>query len=147
MKQPPIRIVLIDDHAVVRKGLRSFLGFERDLMVVGEAGTAAEGITLTQRLRPQLVLLDIKLPDASGMEACRRLLAISPLVRILILTSYAEDATVVAALQSGAHGYVLKDVGTDELVRAIRTVAEGRSYLDPRITQQTLRWIRSSLHP
>jgi len=147
MKQPPIRIVLIDDHAVVRKGLRSFLGFERDLMVVGEAGTAAEGITLTQRLRPQLVLLDIKLPDASGMEACRRLLAISPLVRILILTSYAEDATVVAALQSGAHGYVLKDVGTDELVRAIRTVAEGRSYLDPRITQQTLRWIRSSWHP
>lgn len=147
MKQPPIRIVLIDDHAVVRKGLRSFLGFERDLVVVGEAGTASEAVALTQRLRPRLILLDIKLPDASGMEVCRQLLAISPHLRILVLTSYAEDATVVAALQSGAHGYVLKDVGTDELLRAIRTVAEGHSYLDPRITQQTLHWIRTSWRP
>jgi DNA-binding NarL/FixJ family response regulator len=147
MKQPPLRIVLVDDHAVVRKGLRSFLSLERDLVVVGEAGTAAEAVALTQRLRPRLILLDIKLPDTSGMEVCRRLLTISPHLRILVLTSYAEDTTVVAALQSGAHGYVLKDVGTDELLRAIRTVAEGHSYLDPRITQQTLHWIRTSWRP
>jgi two-component system response regulator DevR len=92
-------------------------------------------------------MLDMKLPDASGMAACRRLLAIAPHLRILVLTSYAEDATVVAALQSGAHGYVLKDIVADELMRAIRTVAEGRSYLDPRVTQQTLHWIRTTWRP
>jgi DNA-binding NarL/FixJ family response regulator len=147
MKQASIRIVVIDDHAVVRTGLRSFLDFERDLVIVGEAGTVAEAVALVERQHPQLVLLDVKLPDASGMEACRKLLAKAPRLRILILTSYAEDATIVAALRSGAHGYLLKDVGADELIRAIRTVAEGRSYLDPRITQQTLSWIRASLGP
>ena len=147
MKRLPIRIILIDDHEMVRKGLRSFLGLERDLLVVGEAGTVAEAVALVERLRPQLVLLDMKLPDVSGMDACRRLLAIAPHLRILVLTSYAEDATVVAALQSGAHGYVLKDIAADELMRAIRTVAEGRSYLDPRVTQQTLHWIRTTWRP
>lgn len=147
MKQRTIRILLIDDHAMVRTGLRSFLRLERDLLVIGEAGTVAEAVAMVERLRPQLILLDIKLPDASGVEACRQLLSVSPHLRILVLTSYAEDTTIVAALQSGAHGYVLKDVGTDELIRAIRTVAEGRSYLDPRITQQTLHWIRTSWHP
>lgn len=147
MKQPFVRIVVVDDHAVVRQGLRAFLGFESDLILVGEAGTVAEGLALVERLHPQLVLLDLKLPDASGMDACRRLLAAAADLRILVLTSYAEDATVVAALQSGAHGYILKDVGTDELLRAVRTVAEGRSYLDPRITQQTLHWIRTNWRP
>jgi DNA-binding NarL/FixJ family response regulator len=147
MKQPSIRIVIVDDHAVVRQGLRAFLDSASDLAVAGEAGTVAEGVALVERLHPQLVLLDMKLPDASGMDACQRLLAAAPDLRILVLTSYAEDATVVAALQSGAHGYLLKDVGTDELIRAVRTVAEGRSYLDPRITQQTLHWIRASWRP
>lgn len=144
MKQRPIHMVLIDDHELVRKGLRSFLDLEKDLVIVGEAGTVADAVALVERLHPQMVLLDMKLPDASGMEACRRLLAVAPQLRILVLTSYAEDATVVAAVQSGAHGYVLKDVRTDDLIRAIRTVAEGRGYLDPRITQQALHWIRTS---
>ena len=144
MKDPPIRIVIVDDHEMVRKGLRSFLDLEKDLVIVGEAGTMAEAVALVERLHPRMVLLDVKLPDASGMEACRRLLAIAPQLRILVLTSYAEDATVVAAVQSGAHGYVLKDVRTDDLIRAIHTVAEGRGYLDPRITQQALHWIRTS---
>jgi DNA-binding NarL/FixJ family response regulator len=144
MNQPPTRIIIVDDHELVRKGLRSFLDLEQDLVIVGEAGTVAEAVALVERLHPQLVLLDMKLPDASGMEACRRLLAVAPQLRILVLTSYAEDATIVAAVQSGAHGYILKDVRTDDLIRAIRTVAEGRGYLDPRIAQQALHWIRTS---
>lgn len=143
MKPAAIRIVLIDDHELVRRGLRAFLDLERDLAVVGEAGTVAEAVALVERLHPQVVLLDVRLPDVSGMEACRRLLAVSPQLRILVLTSYAENATVVAAVQSGAHGYVLKDVRSDELIRAIRTVAEGRGYLDPRIAQQALNSIRA----
>ncbi len=139
----PIRLLIIDDHELVRKGLRSFLDLEDNLRVVGEAATAAEGVALVERLRPHLVLLDVRLPDASGTEVCRRLLAVAPSLRILVLTSYAEDATVVSAVQSGAHGYVLKDVRTDDLIRAIHTVAEGRGYLDPRIAQQALQWIRT----
>ena len=145
MKQAPIRIIIVDDHEMVRKGLRAFLDLEKGLLIVGEAGTIAEAVALVERLHPQMVLLDVKLPDTSGMEACQRLLGVAPQLRILVLTSYAEDATVVAAVQSGAHGYVLKDVRTDDLVRAIRTVAEGHCYLDPRITQQALHWIRASL--
>lgn len=143
MKQPPIRLIIVDDHELVRKGLRAFLELEQAMRIVGEAGTVAEAVALVEELHPQLVLLDVKLPDASGMEACRRLLAISPKIRILMLTSYAEDATVVAAVQSGAHGYILKDVRADDLIRAIHTVAEGRGYLDPRIAQQALHWIRT----
>jgi two-component system, NarL family, response regulator DevR len=143
MTPSPIRILIIDDHELVRKGLRSFLDLEEDLRVVGEAETVAEGVALVERLHPRLVLLDVRLPDASGMEACRRLLAVSPDIRILVLSSYAEDATVVAAVQSGAHGYVLKDVRTAELVRAIHAVADGRGYLDPRVAYQALQWIRT----
>ncbi len=143
MKRPPIRLIIVDDHELVRKGLRSFLDLEGDLRVIGEAETAADAVALVERLHPQLVLLDVRLPDASGMDVCRRLLAVSPDIRILVLTSYAEDATVVAAVQSGAHGYVLKDVRTDDLIRAIHTVAEGRGYLDPRIAHQALHWIRT----
>lgn len=143
MKRPPVRLLIVDDHELVRKGLRSFLDLEEDLRVVGEAETVADAVALVERLHPQMVLLDVRLPDASGMEACRRLLAVSPDIRILVLTSYAEDATVVAAVQSGAHGYVLKDVRTHDLIRAIHTVAEGRGYLDPRIAQQALHWIRT----
>jgi len=89
MKPPAIRIVLIDDHELVRMGLRAFLDLERDLAIVGEAGTVADAVALVERLHPQVVLLDVRLPDVSGMEACRRLLAVSPQLRILFLTSYA----------------------------------------------------------
>lgn len=139
----PIRILILDDHELVRKGLRALLDQESDVLVVGEAGTCAQALAIAKRLHPRLVLLDMKLPDASGLEACRQLLAEIPQLRVLVLTSYAEEATVVAAIRGGAHGYLLKDVNPDDLVRAIRTVAGGRGYLDPRITQQTLRWIRS----
>ena len=146
MKPLPTSIVLIDDHEMVRRGLRALLQLEPDMTIVGEAGTVADGVAAVERLTPQMVLLDVKLPDASVTDACRRLLAVAPKLRILVLTSYAEDATVMAAVQNGAHGYVLKDVGMDDLIRAIRTVASGQGYLDPRVTQQALHWIRTSSH-
>ena len=146
MKQSSTSIVLIDDHEMVRRGLRALLHLEPDMTVVGEAATVANGVAAVERLAPQMVLLDVKLPDASVTEACRRLLAVAPKLRILILTSYAEDATVMAAVQNGAHGYVLKDVRMEDLIRAIRTVAGGHGHLDPRVTQQALRWIRTSSH-
>lgn len=143
MRQAPIQLILVDDHELVRKGLRSFLDLEKDLRVIGEAETVAAAVTLVQRLHPHMVLLDMRLPDGTGMEACRRLLAVAPALRILVLTSYAEDATVLAAVESGAHGYVLKDIRTHDLIQAIHTVAEGRGYLDPHIAQQALHWIRT----
>lgn len=144
MNHTPIRIVLVDDHEIVREGLRTFLGREDDLAIVGEAGTAAEALELVQHRHPSLVLLDLQLPDTSGMDLCRKLLSIMPKPRILVLTGHSEDATVIAALQSGAHGYILKDVRMDELLQAIRTVADGRGYLDPRVTQKTLNWFTSN---
>ncbi len=146
MKPTPTSIVLIDDHEMVRRGLRALLQLEPDMTIVGEAGTVADGITAVERFAPQMVLLDVKLPDASVTEACRQLLTVAPKLRILVLTSYAEDSTVMAAVQNGAHGYVLKDVRMDDLIRAIRTVAGGQGYLDPRVTQQALHWIRTSSH-
>jgi DNA-binding NarL/FixJ family response regulator len=146
MKQASTSIVLIDDHEMVRRGLRALLHLEPDMTIVGEASTVADGVALVEQLTPQMVLLDVKLPDASVTEACRRLLAVAPKLRILVLTSYAEDATVMAAVQNGAHGYILKDVRMDDLIRAIRTVAGGHGCLDPRVTQQALHWIRTSSH-
>lgn len=140
----PIRILLLDDHELVRRGLRTLLDQESDLLVVGETGTCAQALAMARRLHPQLALLDMKLPDISGIEACKQLLTEMPQLRILVLTSYAEEATVTSAIRGGAHGYLLKDVKPDDLIRAIRTVAGGRGYLDPRITQQTFRWIRAS---
>jgi DNA-binding NarL/FixJ family response regulator len=146
MKPSSTSIVLIDDHEMVRRGLRALLHLEPDLTIVGEASTVANGVAAVERLAPQMVLLDVKLPDASVTEACRRLLTVSQTLRILVLTSYAEDSTVMAAVQNGAHGYVLKDVRMDDLIRAIRTVAGGQGYLDPRVTQKALHWIRASSH-
>ncbi|SLM47780.1 Transcriptional regulatory protein DevR (DosR) [Nitrospira japonica] len=142
-KDLPLKIVIVDDHEVVRHGLRSLLSLEEDFKIVGEAGTVAEALAVVERVKPQVVLLDVKLPDATGMEACRKLLAVAPNLRVLILTSYAEDASIIGAVQSGAHGYVLKDIRTDELIQAIRAVASGKGHLDPRVAQQALHWIRT----
>lgn len=139
------RIFILDDHELVRKGLRTFLDREPDLLVVGEAGTLADALPLVARLHPHLMLLDMKLPDVSGLESCRRLLAAAPNLRVLVLTGHAEATIVADAIKSGAHGYILKDVKLDDLAQAIRTVAAGRGYLDPRITQYALHWIRTGV--
>lgn len=147
MKHTPITILLIDDHEVVRQGLRTLLSLEKDLHIVGEASTVQAALAETARLHPQVILLDMKLPDGTGPEACEQLLALSPATRVLMLTSYADEAMVMAAVRSGVHGYLLKDVRANDLVLAIRTVAAGQSYLDPRVAQQTLIWIRHQHKP
>lgn len=142
-KQAVTRIVLIDHHELVRYGLKTLLRHEPDLNVVGEAGTMIGGMAMVQTLTPHLVVLSGKLPDVSISEACCRLLSGAPQLRILILSGYVEPTTVMAAIQSGAHGYVLKDMRLEDLTHAIRVVANGQGYLDPRAAQQALHWIRT----
>lgn len=146
MKHARTTLLIVDDHEVVRQGLRTLLDLEPDFRVIGEAASVEDAVTQTARLRPSVVLLDVKLHGGSGIAACRQILATTPATRILMLTSFSEDAMVVEAVQGGAHGYALKDVRTQDLIQAIRTVASGQGYLDPRVAQQTLHWIRDRSH-
>ena len=144
---PKIRILIVDDHEVFRAGLRSLLHLENDLLIVGEARTLADAQLKIQRQSPDLVLLDVRLPDGSGSEACSRFLARTPQLRILMLTIYAEEDKVVTALKNGAKGYILKDARAEELTRAIRLVAGGQAYLDPEITRLMIGWIKTRQLP
>ncbi len=142
-----ITIFLVDDHEVVRVGLRAVLDRAPGLSVVGEAATPEDAITGVGRTRPHVVLMDIRLADSdgsSGIEAAREILSRYPETRLLFLTSYHDTATVRAAILAGAHGYVLKDIAASLLIDAIRTVASGRSLLDPQITDRTLDWLRTT---
>jgi DNA-binding NarL/FixJ family response regulator len=134
--------VLVDDHAVVREGLAAVLGRCTGLEVVGEAGSAAEAIEVADRTRPDVVVMDIRMPGGSGIEACREIVSRWPDVRILVLTSYADDEAVLASIAAGAAGYVLKQVGSQGLIEAIRRVAAGGSLLDPGVTGQVLAEVR-----
>jgi DNA-binding NarL/FixJ family response regulator len=141
-RQPPIRIVLVDDHSIMRQGLRAVLEREEDLRVVGEAATATDAATAVVDARPNVVLLDLKLstgPQVDGIELCRTLTAAHPGLGVLVLTTYVEDRLVVEAVQAGARGYVVKDVDTTELVRAIRAVSRGESAFDSRSASAMVR--------
>ena len=127
----PLRVVLVDDHEVVRSGLRSLIEATTDIVVVGEAATATEGIEQVYEGRPDVVVLDLRLPDFSGIEACRVVTDRIPEVRVLILTSYADESALHAALMAGASGYVLKQVSAFDLVSAIRRVAAGEQVFGP----------------
>ena len=116
------RIVLVDDHEVVRLGLRTLLNDELDLQVVGEAGTAADAVALVDRLKPDIVLLDVRIPGEGGIEAARQITQQTPATKIIMLTSFADDDLIVSAIRAGVMGYVLKQVGNEELLRAIRAV-------------------------
>lgn len=140
-----VRILLLEKQEIIRKGVRACIQQDPDLLLVGEAETLAGALSLVKRLRPHLVLLDMQLADASGVEAPRQLLEAIPHVRILALTSHAKDTTIAAAIESGIHGYVLKDVTAEELARAIRGVMNGRCHLDPCITQQAVRLMESTV--
>jgi len=137
-----LRLLLVDDHKVVRLGLRTLLDSEPDIEVVAEAATAAEAIQLAERLRPDLILMDIRLPDQTGIVACRRIRQNWPEVKVLMLTSYAEEELVIEAIEAGAAGYVLKQLDTGELLRAVRAVGQGKAVLDPEVTQQVLSGVR-----
>jgi DNA-binding NarL/FixJ family response regulator len=127
----PIRVFLLDDHEVVRRGLHELLSLEDDIEVVGEGASVQDGITRIPLVSPDVAVLDVRLPDGSGIEVCRELPEIAPDVRALMLTSYADDEALVESVLAGAAGYMLKDIRGGELVEAVRTVAAGRSLVDP----------------
>src|SRR4249920_85724 len=142
MRSGPTRIVLVDDHAIMRQGLKAVLEREDDLRIVGEAGTPADAVATVAASRPHIVLLDLKLtagPQTDGLDVCRRLTAAHPGLGVLVLTTFAEDRLVVESVQAGARGYVVKDVDTTELVRAIRAVSRGESAFDARSASAMVR--------
>jgi len=141
--RPRIRIVLVDDSEVVRMGLRSLLGIDPTLEIVGEAGNVAAGVKTCLSLRPEVALLDIRLPDGTGFDVCRQILKELPNVRVLILTSVADDTLVDEAIRAGAHGYLLKEIDARGLVQAIHDVAAGKSILDPAVTARVMQFVRS----
>lgn len=138
-----VRLLLVDDHEVVRVGLRTLLTQHDHVTIVGEATTVAEAVDSAARLKPDVILMDVRLPDGSGVDACRDILAADPVIRVIFLTSYADDDSVLAAVLAGAHGYVLKEIDSAALLRAVHTVAKGQSILDPYVTDRALGWIRS----
>ncbi|MFF8438722.1 MULTISPECIES: response regulator [Streptomyces] len=133
MADKTIRVLLVDDHQVVRRGLRTFLEIQEDIEVVGEASDGEEGVARTEELRPDVVLMDIKMPGTDGIEALRRLRELENPAKILIVTSFTEQRTVVPALRAGASGYVYKDVDPDALAGAIRSVHAGHVLLQPEV--------------
>ena len=138
-----IRVILADDHALVRQGIRQFLEGDEDIEVVAEAADGGRALQLVEELRPDVVLLDIQMPGMSGVEATRQIKARFPEVRILILTAYDDDPYVFALLQAGADGYLLKTVEVDDLLRGVRAVYRGESVLSPEVTQKVLQQIRT----
>jgi two-component system, NarL family, response regulator DevR len=141
-----LRLVLVDDHQVVRLGLRALLEGEPDITVVGEAGTAAEAIQVVSRVEPDIVLMDIRLPDQSGITGCQQVRQRWPAVQVLMLTSFADEDLVLEAINAGAAGYVLKQLGNDDLLCAVRAVGRGDAVLDPAVTRQLLARVRRAEH-
>lgn len=134
----------MDDHEVVRAGLRALLAGIEGMEIVGEAGTVAEAVSEAARLAPEVILMDLRLPDGSGIDACREILSTAPQTRILFLTSYSDEQAVMSTVLAGAAGYVLKDIGHRALVGAIRDAAAGRPILDPRLTDPVVSRVRKA---
>ncbi len=139
-----VRILLVDDHTIVRLGLKTLIGDQPDLEVVGEASTAAEAVRAAERLRPDVVLMDIRMPGEGGIEATRQITARFPQSKVVMLTSFADDELVVRAIRAGAVGYVLKQVDNAELLRAIEAAARGEALLDPATTARLLARVREN---
>ncbi len=142
-KKAAVSIVLVDDSEVVRMGLRALLGTEPDIAIAGEAASVATAIETCARLQPDVVLLDIRLPDGTGFEACREILQQRPETRVLILTSVIDEHMVDEALKAGARGYLLKEINGRGLVRGILDVSEGKSVLDPAVTARVIQLAKS----
>jgi DNA-binding NarL/FixJ family response regulator len=130
-----IDLLLVDDHEMVRAGLRSLLAGVNEINIVGEAASVAEAVREAERLKPQVVLMDLRLPDGSGIDACRDILSSLPQTRILFLTSYSDEEAIVSTVMAGACGYLMKEIGQHALIRAISDAAAGRPILDSRSTQ------------
>ncbi len=143
MPPDPIRVFLLDDHEVVRRGLRDLLESDGDIEIVGESGTASEATARIPALRPDVAVLDARLPDGSGIDVCRDVRSVDPSIKALILTSYDDDEALFAAILAGAAGYLLKQVGGNDLIDAVRRVAGGQSLIDPTLTARVLERLRN----
>ena len=142
----PLRVMLVDDHEVVRDGIRSLLEASEDIVVCAEAGTVQGAIDEAARTRPDVVVMDVRLADGSGIEATREIRANRPATQVLMLTSFADDEALFASIMAGASGYVLKQIKGPEIVKAIREVAAGKSLLDPEVTNAVLDRLRKGKH-
>lgn len=138
----PIRVVSVDDSVFAREGLRAILKLDRGIQVVGEAGTRASAIDEVHRTKPDVVILDMRLPDGTGPDACRDILSVFPQMRILFFSAYCEDRDLYSAIMAGGHGYLTKDVSAKDLLRAIKTIAAGRSLLGPTQTTHVPSWVK-----
>src|SRR5579859_138268 len=139
----PIKVFLLDDHEIVRRGVRDLLEAEPDITVVGEAGTASSALARIPALRPDVAVLDVRLPDGDGVTVCRDIRSRLPQVACLMLTSFGDDEALFDAIMAGAAGYVLKQIRGTDLVGAVRTVASGQSMLDPRAASQLMARLRN----
>lgn len=144
--QPRLKVLIVDDHDIVRKGLSMLISRQEDMVVAAEAGTAAEAVEKTMELSPDVVVMDIRLPDKSGIEACREIRSENPEVRVLMLTSYSDEEAVMASIMAGASGYLLKEIRSQEIVDAVRRVGAGQSLLDPSVTSGVLERLRRGNH-
>ena len=140
--QRPLSLLIVDDHEVVRQGLVALLGRRPEFQVVAEAGTVAEAVAAARRFRPDLVVMDVRLPDGSGIEACREIRAELPETRVVMLTSYPDEDAVLSAIIAGASGYLLKQVRARDLVAGLEAVGRGESLLDPAVTGRVLERVR-----
>lgn len=139
------RIIIVDDHEVVRLGLKALLDRHPEFEVVGEAGTAKEAVEQVARHRPEVILMDIRMPGASGIDACEEITRDYPETKVIMLTSYAEDEMLFSAIRAGASGYVLKQIAGDELIRAIEAVSRGEALLDSAVTQRVFQEVRRAV--
>ena len=138
----PLTLLVVDDHEVVRQGLVALLDRRPGFQVVAEAGTVAESIAAARRYEPDLIVMDVRLPDGSGIEACREIRAELPKTRVVMLTSYPDEEAVIAAIVAGASGYLLKQVRARDLISALEAVGRGESLLDPAVTERVLERVR-----
>ena len=146
METPPLRVMLVDDHEVVRDGIKALLASTEDIVVCAEAGSVREAVAEAERALPDVIVMDVRLSDGSGIEATRDIRAQRPETQVLMLTSFADDEALFASIMAGASGYVLKQIKGGELVRAIRAVGQGQSLLDPAVTKGVLDRLRRGKH-
>jgi len=146
MSEQPIRVMLVDDHEVVRHGLRAMLESAGGIVIAGEAGGVREAVEVAEAVHPDVVVMDVRLADGSGIEATREIRAKRPGTQVVMLTSFADDEALFASIMAGASGYVLKQVRGGDLVQSIRTVAQGGSLLDPAVTGAVLDRLRKGKH-
>ncbi|MFW6104759.1 MAG: response regulator [Candidatus Bipolaricaulota bacterium] len=141
--EKPIKLLIVDDHRVVRSGVKALIDTEPDLEVIGEAGDGREAVTKVESQEPDLVLMDLVMPEMDGVEATGEIMKLSPTPKVLILTSFSEEERIIQAIKAGASGYLIKDASPDELVRAIKDVYNGESTLDPKVAGTVLRSVQS----